>query len=510
MGQSLDLGEESSQDNYSPHDNFVSTVASTLQLNPRMRHLATFHQHIKAMNNWKEKGCIGPPPFLGILGFLSWVAETMKADDLYKANNYMDRLCDLLVVQESKARDRIKRNFRKQTPFLWNELNTWLEDHEGSLGLPTAYPFDSRVYVGIPISQALVREHDRQSLKELFHEYRLEPSQRLPISDMVDLLKEATNDTNINFSSSLRRLWKGNEQRIAAIACLELESWEGNTSADTIGSSNQSAPLTLVGIFKPQPIPRLVLGLQVKTTYGSPFGKYYGVDKSDIYVLGPSQQQSWSILSPSPSVADTLNTILKLYNEDKYLLQHNPRRIVPLKLDETSRVCIESSRTELNAMYILLVHNTIVDTVRSYLTKITLGNFRVWGDGLQGLPEDWILITDVLVIDVFNPENDDLAILTPRGKSSLTITGGYALPGRNTYDVSNPPMIRMAAPYEDSVQLSIVRIRSLKLSEFSDLEIDLTTNSTILDTSEFNLIEGDYRIKIINKKGNYFLRPNFA
>lgn len=509
IGQSLDLGDESSQDNYSPHDNFVSTVASTLQLNPRMRHLATFYQHIKAMNNWKENGCIGSPPFLGILGFLSWVAETMKADELYKANNYMDRLCDLLVVQESKARDRIKRNFRKQTPFLWNELNTWLEDHEGSLGLPTAYPFDSRVYVGIPISQALVREHDRQSLKKLFYEYRLEPSQRLPISDMVDLLKEATNDPNINFSSSLRRLWKGNEQRIAAIACLELESWEGNTIADTIGSSNQSAPLTLVGIFKPQPIPRLVLGLQVKTTYGSPFGKYYGVDKSDIYVLGPSQQQSWSILSPSPSVADTLKTILKLYNEDEYLLQHKPRRIVPLKLDETSRVCIESSRTELNAMYILLVHNTIVDTVRSYLNKITLGNFRMWEDGLQGLPEDWILITDVLVIDVFDPENDDLAILTPRGKSSLTIAGGYALPGRNTYDAAKPPMIRLAAPYENSVQLSIVQTRSLELSEFSDLELDLSTNSTTLDTGEFNLVEGDYRIQLFDNKRKLLSYVNF-
>lgn len=503
IGQSLDLGDES------PQDNFVNTVAVTLQLNPSKRHLATFHQHIKAMNDWKENGRIGPPPFLGILGFLSWVAETMKSDERYNATNYTDRLCNLLVVYESKARERIKRYFRKQTPCLWNELNTWLEDHEGSLGLPTAYPFDSRVYVGIPISQALVREHDRQSLKKLFHEYRLEPNQRLPISDMVDLLEEAINDLYINFSSSLRSLWKSNSRRIANIACLELESWGGNTSTDTIGSSNKSAPLTLVGIFKPQPIPRLVLGLYVKTTYGSPFGKYYGIDKSDIYVLGPSQQQPWSGLSPSPSVADALNTNLKLYNEDGYLLQHKPRRIVPLKLDETSRVCIESSRTELNAMYILLVHNTIVDTVRSYLNKITLGNFRVWGNDLQGLPEDWILITNVSVIDVINPENYDIAILTPRGKSSLTVAGGYALPGKNTYDVKKPPMIRVAAPYEDSVQLSIIRTRPLKSSEFSDLEPDLSTNSTILDTSEFNLVEGDYRIELLNKKGKQISYAQF-
>ena len=505
IGQSIDLGDET------PQDNFVNTVASTLQLDPSRRHLTTFYQHIDAMNNWKKHGHTGHPPFIGILGFFSWVAETMKANDLYKATNYMDRLCDLLDVdvQESKARDRIKRNFRKQTPCLWNELNTWLEDHEESLGLPTAYPFDSRVYVGIPISQALVREHDRQSLKELFYEYRLEPSQRLPIEDMVDLLKEATNDPHINFSSSLRRLWKGNERRIATIACLELESWKGDTSKIQNGSTTQSAPLTLVGIFKPQPIPRLVLGLHVKTTYRSPFGKYYEVDKSDIYVLGPSQQQPWSSLSPSPSIADALNTNLKLYNEDGYLLQHKPRRIVPLKLDETSRVCIESSRTELNAMYILLVHNTIVDTVRSYLNKITHGNFRVWEDGLQGLPEDWILITNVSVIDVIDPENDDLAILTPRGKSSLTLAGGYALPGRNTYDVKKPPMIRVAAPYEDSVQLSITRTRPLKSSEFSDLEPDFNTNSTILDISEFNLVEGDYRIQLLNTKGKLLSNAQF-
>lgn len=489
------IGQSMSRTRDDPQDAFVKAVRATLYLET-LGH-STFSQHRKHFYQWNRGDRMGPPPFIGILGFFSLVASNMITDEQYRSTNYTDRLCDLLKVKGEKNRKRIKANFSEDSHIFWGGLNLWLDNQEGSLGLPTAYAFDYRVNVGIPIAQALVRAQDRQSLQQFFLDYRLDPGQRLSIPDMVESLGEWI-PSNMGISSSLRRLWrnKGYQNRIASIACQELEEWTGEIAQEN-GSSSNSSSLSLLGYLRSHPVPQLVLQLRVNTAQGSPAGKYKDVTTSKVYIL-EAYEQRWAPLSPLPPVADAMITYLKLQTKEGYILQHNPRRIVPLKLDEANRVYIESHRTEINEQHILLVHQTLAEAAISHLKHTAIGKFKVRSD-IQGLPDDWILITNVLIIKSIDPKNDDLAVLVPRGRYQLTLAGGFSLPGRKVYDVRTPPMVKLAAPYEASIDLSIESTRLLAPHEPLSIEFPSMKSIERVNIKKYNLIEGDYRVKLFKR-----------
>jgi hypothetical protein len=85
----------------------------------------------------------------------------MRGDPNFGSNNYYGRLVQLLQIDpktDKKAAKKIEGAFRQDSLELWNGLNSWLHDQDGALGTPTAYSFDWRAYVGVPISQALLRD----------------------------------------------------------------------------------------------------------------------------------------------------------------------------------------------------------------------------------------------------------------------------------------------------------------------------------------------------------------
>jgi len=175
---------------------------------------------------WDLGGKVGPPPCLTLLVVLTLAAESMVADQDYAGHNYYNRLAGLLDLNADET-ERMKRAFGA-TAFFWQSFNDWLEEWQGERGFPTARVHDRRKYVGYPISQALVREHDRQSLHAAFERYNLQPMRRMSSAEMIDILNDwivfgHTAPTN------LVRLWadKSTRTRIAGIACDELSHWTG-------------------------------------------------------------------------------------------------------------------------------------------------------------------------------------------------------------------------------------------------------------------------------------------
>ena len=489
------LGQHLTPPGEQPEDAFVDAVAATMQLKAGGRR--AFSRHVESVNAWRRDDSAAPPPCLAVLGLLSLIAEAMTSDDQYRATNYTDRLCDRLAIHDDRARQRLKRDFREQTHILWDEFNAWLDDHDGSLGLPTAYAFDYRVHVGIPISQALVREHDRQRLKQLFAVYRLSPGQRLPVPDMLGLLEDWAVGPDV--SASFRALWgdKALRERIAAIACVELEAWEGGF-AEERRASDPIAPLVFVGVVRSHPVPRLVLELRVRAAQGAPVGSYRSTDSSGSeYALGLCEQPQWLQLTPPPSTADVLLATFNVLDGDGFTLQREPRRLVTLKLDETDRLYVEVPRVELNETYLILAHRTIAELVTSYLSIVARDGFSAWGSHqLGGLPEDWVAIRGVSVVDVVDPGDDDLASLAPMARTQLTLAGGFALPGRSVWHVTAPPELRVAAPYEDSVHVSIVPTHTFDGEDTNAVTIEAIGAVGAFDMRSLGIAEGDYRVNL--------------
>ena len=138
---------------------------------------------------WELEGSSKPPPCFGVLAVLSLVAERMKQTEEFAGSNYYGRLLQALDV-DAEFRDQVGRDFRKETPRLWNTLNRWLEDSNGRRGLPTAVAFDRRRFIGLPLSQALVRAQDRTKLPVLFTQFGLQSGQRISVQAMQELLSE--------------------------------------------------------------------------------------------------------------------------------------------------------------------------------------------------------------------------------------------------------------------------------------------------------------------------------
>src|SRR5262249_47984303 len=140
---------------------------------------------------WEERS-EGAPPFLAVLAFLSLVAERMAREGGFGANNYYGRLCQTLGLDglDERTRIRVSHSYMKYGRGLWHRLNEWIDEGGGRRGKPTAFAFDYRVHVGIPMSQALVRKADREALLQLFLTYRLQPGQVISRTDMLRLLRD--------------------------------------------------------------------------------------------------------------------------------------------------------------------------------------------------------------------------------------------------------------------------------------------------------------------------------
>ena len=166
---------------------FSRSVKETFDLQPSGHPM--LEKHLRIAQDWASPDATQPalpgftvtgdvPPFVATLGLFSLAAERMHAGGGMYASNYYGRLCELLEVDDPDQVDKVQNDFRKHSNRLWAYLNAWLRAAHGARGLPTAEAFDRRVHVGVPISQALVREAERASLPEFFTDYQFNPGQR--------------------------------------------------------------------------------------------------------------------------------------------------------------------------------------------------------------------------------------------------------------------------------------------------------------------------------------------
>ena len=160
-----------------PRSEFARAVMPTLYL-PSESGGRLLDLHCSRLRRWRRERQAMAPPCLAALALFSLAAEGMRGDGVFGANNYYARLCELLGIDAAKKpayRDRVANEFRQGSLELWDGLNSWLSDHGGALGTPTAYSFDWRSYVSVPISQALLRLEERLALREALHRVPPQP-----------------------------------------------------------------------------------------------------------------------------------------------------------------------------------------------------------------------------------------------------------------------------------------------------------------------------------------------
>ena len=277
---------------------FVAAVGSTIEASNW-----DYDAHRNQLAQWRRTGSAFPPPFVALLALFSLTANRMHASGEIASNNYYTRLAELLAQQHSQV-DGLADRFRARgadASFFWDELNGWLIREQNQRGIPTAYPFGGYVHVSRNVSQALVRDSDRQTLVELFSEYALDPQDDSHGGVIRELLIEWSEYGRL--SASLKNLIRGTDALEAIVDEVSdlLSLWDGiDPRSPTVGSSTVREPRWRL-VVRPErlpgrPLPEYKAFFAARDESGRLAGRYSlrsGISSSDV-TIGPSFVSGWS------------------------------------------------------------------------------------------------------------------------------------------------------------------------------------------------------------------------
>lgn len=412
----------------------VAAVAATID---RRGSGSIFWAHRRALETWTRSRSDGPPPHVAMLAVLSLAAERMSSSDGRAANDYYGRLAPMLGMEN--RRDELATAYRRVAEHWWSSLNRWLVRLDGARGLPTAYTLglENQRYVGLPISQALVRAADREGLVRFFQRAGLAPGSDVPPHSLMPLLDAWIRTTPSPATRSLQRLWSKptTRERVAEVAAVALAAWDGAARgrADGTGGSDESLRLiaTVGGMLRP----RLELGalayleqpevarvVTVTTAAGAPELEVRPGHNGALQVAGLEQVDAGSLLDGVLSVRDSLTG---------RLVTRRPRRVVPFRTNDLLQQLIEADQVQAGEQLVVLVERSVLPGLEALLNEIARPGWAV-ADRLQGVPDRWAVVRDVEIITrpATAPRLGDLTCLVPLSQSHLSIAKGFVMPGR--------------------------------------------------------------------------------
>lgn len=340
------------------------------------------------------------PPVLPLLAAFVLAAERMGALDEVAPIAYYPRLFEVLGVEDPDERERLQQDFRRRSEEYWSALNEWLTTTNGAHGLPTAFATGHR-YIGLPVSQALVRDVDRRRLPLMFERFGLPPGSDVSLDRMQHLLGLWINQSPSPMSAGLQRLWSRAQARprIAEVAVRELAAWEEIPT----GRGEQHQPgddLLVSALIRPFP-PRAELSMLVPAKGAEPECFQLVDDAGNHAVDALALPGGW--VRPLTMSADNVESLLsgKLSAEDpdtRRRLTREPRDLVPLRRDPMLGMHVECERVPLGEDVILLVADEppLVQTVVAQLEESARPGFTLLRP--SGLPDGWVLIAGVVVL----------------------------------------------------------------------------------------------------------------
>ncbi|BBY01508.1 hypothetical protein [Mycobacterium seoulense] len=447
-----------------------------------------------------------PPPCLAFLAVSALAAEDMgQSGDKLAAHAYYPRLARRLGVPEGDK--SVETQYRKHAEFFWQCLNTWLVNQDGNRGLPTAYALTHR-YVGLPMSQALIREGDRRKFPEMFAQYGLSPGMQIAPDALTRYLDDWLKPGS-SAPGNLVKLWQRptSHERIASIAAVELSNWDGvlpHGSTDQVQAAALTARAGLVvnlrSGFRGSSL-EIALGLRLPADTDGRM-QVLSSDQSWLQInLAPGTAGLWrTSYTEAIDAVSMLEGVVRIRRADDEAgpeYKHFPKQIIPLTYDELQSAFVETERLQLGVDSLLLVRThaqkqakiNIPERVRSALEQAARPGFEIV-ETLQGLPDGWVLFKNV---QLFSTPSTDINELLPLAQNQLTIAGGLRIPSRiRKWSTLAPPEVRAIAQTESHVRVTITRADSDDvIHEWISGE-----GAMVAPLDELNLTDADYRLSL--------------
>lgn len=465
-----------------------------------------FAEHSARLRAW-ERSPNDEPPHLALLAVLSLAAEKMARGEGFSSTNYYGRLAPMLGM-ENRGND-LAQVYRAHAERWWGALNKWLERHDGRRGLPTAFTLtgSNQRYVGLPISQALVRAADRQSLVRFFRRVGFAPGTDVTPSTLVPLLDAWISQQPSPATRSLQRIWSkaATRPRVAEVAAVALASWDGAIDEGASGDTGADEYLRLVATLGGFLTERLEVGvlayleqphqareLLVVGVAGEPVIAASPTTVGAMRLVGIEQAELGSIFDGALCVEDPLTG---------RRTTRRPRRVVPLRTDDLLQQLVETDQVQAGEDLVLLLKQELVAEVTALLEEVARPGWSLTEE-LAGLPRGWALAREVQVLRTpSRPPSLDLRSLTPLTRSHLKLAGGFSIPGRiRRWHTWLPPEIRAIDDANRPTVVRVVRTSDLDVPVHADsVVLEQTTSAgdiTVIDCNRLGLGDGDYRVEL--------------
>lgn len=457
-----------------------------------------------------QKKAVDPPPCLAFLAVSVLAAEEMgdNQEDL-ASNAYYARLARLLRLPDD---DRsLRQQYPRNAEYLWRCLNIWLENLDGQRGLPTAYALTYR-FVGLPMSQALVREGDRRKFPLMFAHFGLSPGMRLAPEDLVRYLDTWLTTEGSSATANLRRLWRRSDshERIASVAAVELANWDGVVGDETPGTAAVESRAVAVANLRTGFMGSsldLSLGLRPLTAEMDGAMEVLATDGTWLSLgFSPGTAGLWrTAYSEAIDFRSMLEGVVRIRHagvDGAPVYKHFPRMVVPLIYDELQSAYLESERLQLGVDALVLVRSSgttkaaagAVAEVEQILQEAARPGFQKL-DKLTGLPEGWVLFTDV---QLFGAPSTSTKYneLVPLARNQLTIAGGLRIPSRiRKWSTSSRPEIRATVQSETHLRVTL----SGSMEDDTLFEWDSDSGALVVSLDDVPLGDGDYQVALFTR-----------
>jgi hypothetical protein len=425
------------------------TVATTL----RLEEADPYIQQLEWLRKWNEAGRTDAPPFTALLCAFSIAAERMSTDENFSSNNYYVRLFDLFRVSGCTAEQKFRQH-AKSTRQFWRALNIWLSERDYELGRPTARPVNAWPYASYGLSQALVRDADRERFGKLFEAMRLVPGDNISESEMMLYVHEWMSSSN-GPTTWLRKLWNVADlrERVVAAALEELETWERKEGDNTAGPDRTKLSWTLG--FTGFPSRRASLALSARNTHGGEALEIESVsdeivraalvDAGESLSLSESAEDGFLILGPVSEIDICrllLGSTVLAGKESGTRFAFTAKPVVVMARSEDGTSFREVQRAGLFEELAVLCHETWLTRVESHLRACGKPGHTIIRHGeMRGIPEGWAIVRDVELVRALDQVPNGMQQLNPMsGQASISAEGGLRLsPG--LWHASAPPRL---------------------------------------------------------------------
>ncbi|GAB3085694.1 hypothetical protein [Isoptericola nanjingensis] len=463
-----------------------------------------FAWHRERLRAWRGGRRTATNPLVALLATFSLAAERMASGDGMSAQNYYGRLSDLLGFDAG----RLGTSYRDVAEPFWASLNLWLTALDGRRGTPTAYSVGLR-YVGLAVSQALVREADRKRLERFFTDFGLAPRSELPPAELTPLLGSWINEPQSPATNHLANLWRkpSLQGRVAEVAATLLAEWDGldtDTEADEPGARGRARLALSITAF-PRPQIRLMPQLFLPRPEVSRQVTLHGEQDEAVTV---EQVAGGTMSFQDPGLVDAaglLEGVLSITDELAGSVVRRPRGLVVFRKDDLTGSWVEVQQVLMGDDVALLVSSRLLDGVEAVLREVSRPGWTT-DQSTRGIPHAWTLVREVEIFSRPAEEGrlaQDLRSLVPLTSSQLKLAGGLALPGRlrNRWHSGRAPEVRAVS----DVGVPFV-VRILDLGPPGDPHDDLVvleewpdkgTGSVIQDLAELELDDGDYAVELV-------------